>query len=148
GAADDWTGGQGQLKYYHHVGDTWVVGNVTADNQVDFADFQIRINGLHSPTADQIQGINNAPVATADSSNEDESLNIAAAAGVLFNDTDADNDPLTGGLGAEVQHGTLALSANGSFRYTPEANYNGPDRFSYGAFDGDATSNVTTVSIT
>jgi VCBS repeat-containing protein len=150
GAADDWTVGQGQLKYYHHVGDTWVVGNVTADNQVDFADFQIRINGLYSLTADQIQGINNAPVATADSysTNEDESLNIAAAAGVLLNDTDADNDPLTAVLVSDVQHGTLALNANGSFRYTPEANYNGPDRFSYGAFDGDATSNVTTVSIT
>jgi hypothetical protein len=42
--AADLTVGQGQLKYYHSGGNTYVVGNTTADNQ---ADFQISINGLH-----------------------------------------------------------------------------------------------------
>src|SRR5207253_2885071 len=41
-----------------------------------------------------------------------------------------------------------ALSSNGSFTYTPAANYNGPDSFTYKANDGTANSNVATVSIT
>jgi Ca2+-binding RTX toxin-like protein len=44
--AADLTVGQGQLKYYQSGGNTYVVGNVTADNE---ADFQIQINGLHVP---------------------------------------------------------------------------------------------------
>jgi hypothetical protein len=38
--------GQGELKYYQSGGNTFVVGNVTADNK---ADFQIQISGVHTP---------------------------------------------------------------------------------------------------
>ena len=44
-------------------------------------------------------------------------------------------------------HGSLTLNADGSFTYTPAANYNGPDSFTYKANDGQADSNVATVSI-
>jgi Ca2+-binding RTX toxin-like protein len=47
--AADLTIGQGQLKYYQSDGNTYVVGNVTADNQ---ADFQIQINGVHTLAID------------------------------------------------------------------------------------------------
>jgi VCBS repeat-containing protein len=67
---------------------------------------------------------------------------------VLLNDTDADSDPLTAVLVSGVQHGTLALNANGSFSYTPDANYNGLDRFTYKANDGGTDSNIATVSLT
>ena len=46
------------------------------------------------------------------------------------------------------RHGTLTLNANGSFTYTPAANYNGTDSFTYKANDGTADSNVATVTIT
>ena len=68
--------------------------------------------------------------------------------GVLGNDTDADDNSLTAILVQGPTHGTLALSADGSFIYTPAANYNGPDSFTYKANDGIADSNVATVSIT
>ena len=42
----------------------------------------------------------------------------------------------------------MTLNANGSFTYTPAANYNGPDSFTYKANDGAADSNVATVSLT
>ena len=45
-------------------------------------------------------------------------------------------------------HGTLTLNANGSFTYTPAANYNGTDSFTYQASDGALNSNIATVSIT
>ena len=45
-------------------------------------------------------------------------------------------------------HGTLTLNANGSFTYTPAANYNGSDSFTYRASDGTATSGLATVTLT
>ncbi|PYR92017.1 MAG: hypothetical protein DMF84_14655, partial [Acidobacteria bacterium] len=92
---------------------------------------------------------NRAPVANNDaySTNEDTALTIAAN-GVLGNDTDADGNPLTAVLGTGPTHGTLTLNANGSFTYTPAANYNGPDSFTYKANDGALDSNIATVTIT
>ena len=43
-------------------------------------------------------------------------------------------------------HGTLTLNADGSFTYTPAANYNGTDSFTYKANDGSADSNAATVT--
>ena len=74
-------------------------------------------------------------------------LNVAAP-GVLSNDSDADGDTLTAVLNTGPGNGSLTLSADGSFSYTPNANFNGPDSFTYHANDGQADSNVATVSIT
>ena len=46
--------GQGQLKYYHSGGNTFVVGNVTADHK---ADFQIQITGVHTLAIDDFFGL-------------------------------------------------------------------------------------------
>ena len=67
---------------------------------------------------------------------------------MLANDTDVDGDALTAILVSGPAHGSLTLNADGSFTYTPAANYNGPDSFTYKANDGQADSNVATVSIT
>ena len=42
----------------------------------------------------------------------------------------------------------MTLNADGSFTYTPNANFNGTDSFTYKANDGTADSNVATVTIT
>jgi VCBS repeat-containing protein len=96
-----------------------------------------------------ITPVNDPPVAGNDSytTAEDTPLTVAAP-GVLGNDTDVDGDPLQAILVAGPAHGTLALNANGSFTYTPSANYNGGDSFSYKANDGQADSNIATVSLT
>src|SRR5436853_6335779 len=70
------------------------------------------------------------PVSYSYSTNEDTVLTIAAP-GVLGNDTDVDGDALTAIVVAAPTHGTLTLNANGSVSYTPAANYNGPDSFTY-----------------
>nr|HMN27375.1 Ig-like domain-containing protein [Caldilineaceae bacterium] len=96
-----------------------------------------------------VNAVNDAPVVTDDSyaTNEDVALNVAAP-GVLGNDTDADGNPLSAVLVSGPAHGALTLNANGSFSYTPAANYNGTDSFSYKVNDGTVDSNVTTVSLT
>ncbi|TLM66684.1 MAG: tandem-95 repeat protein, partial [Actinobacteria bacterium] len=93
--------------------------------------------------------VNDAPVAVADSYStaEDATLTVAAP-GVLVNDTDVDGDPLDAVLDTGVSNGTLTLNADGSFTYVPDADYNGPDSFTYHANDGTADSNVVTVDIT
>ena len=92
---------------------------------------------------------NTPPVAVDDSSystNEDTALTVAAP-GVLGNDSDADGDPLTALKLTEPSHGTVTLNSNGSFTYTPAANYNGSDSFTYKANDGRDDSNTVTVTI-
>lgn len=95
-----------------------------------------------------VTSVNDAPAATADtySTAENAPLSIAAS-GVLSNDTDVEGDSLAAVLVNGPSHGTLTLNANGSFVYTPSANYNGPDSFTYRANDGVVDSNITTVSL-
>src|SRR5208337_339832 len=67
--------------------------------------------------------------------------------GVLANDTDATGDSLTAVLVSGPSHGTLMLSTNGGFTYTPETNFVGTDFFTYQAVDGTETSVVATVTL-
>jgi hypothetical protein len=91
---------------------------------------------------------NAIPVAANDAynTNEDTTLTIGAP-GVLGNDSDIDSPALTAVLVTAPLHGSLTLNPDGSFVYTPVAEYNGPDSFSYKANDGLADSNVATVTI-
>jgi ELWxxDGT repeat protein/VCBS repeat-containing protein len=93
--------------------------------------------------------INNAPVANQDSFsfNEDTSYNN----NVLLNDTDTeDTRPQTAQLTSGPAHDpNFVLNADGSFSYTPAANFNGIDSFTYIAKDSTgASSGTATVSLT
>ncbi len=93
---------------------------------------------------------NTKPTAVSDTyaATEDTTLTVPAATGVLFNDTDPDNDVLTAILVTNVTHGTLALSADGSFVYTPVANYNGVDTFTYKCQDSALNFSATNATVT
>ncbi|HWM42288.1 MAG TPA: Ig-like domain-containing protein, partial [Burkholderiales bacterium] len=89
-----------------------------------------------------------APVAVADSFTTDEDTTLVVAApGVLANDSDVDNASLTAELVSGPASGTLIFNSDGSFRYTPNANFNGTDSFTYHATDGSLDSAVTTVRL-
>ncbi len=75
-------------------------------------------------------------------------VRTVAAPGVLANDTDAQGETLTAVLLSRPTSGTLALSPNGAFTYTPAANFSGSTSFTYRANDGSANSNIATVVIT
>ncbi|MBI5735784.1 MAG: tandem-95 repeat protein, partial [Mycolicibacterium neoaurum] len=93
-----------------------------------------------------VNPVNDSPVTVDDtvSTNEDTAL----TGNVLTNDTDVDGDTLTATLVDGPTNGTLTLNPDGSFTYTPDADFNGADSFTYTAGDGTATSSVATVSIT
>ncbi len=70
-----------------------------------------------------------------------------AAPGILANDTDIENDPLTAILARGPRHGGLTLNPDGSLTYTPDPGYIGPDDFRYKANDGTANSLESIVSL-
>jgi VCBS repeat-containing protein len=97
----------------------------------------------------QVNAVNAPPTAQPDgySVNEGGVLNVSAP-GVLGNDSDPNGDPLTAVKLTDPAHGTLTLNADGSFTYTPQADFNGPDSFTYAANDGTLNSGAATVTIT
>ena len=109
-----------------------------------------------------VSNVNDAPQASTDSysTNEDTTLTITATlagvspnqyytTGVLANDTDIDGVyPLTAVKLTDPSHGSVTLLSTGGFTYVPTANYNGPDSFTYQAFDTIAYSAAATVNIT
>jgi hypothetical protein len=78
---------------------------------------------------------------------QDQVLTIMAP-GILANDTDVDGDVLTASLIDPPAHGTLDLSTDGAFSYTPDSGFVGTDSFTYVANDGSADSSPATVGIT
>ncbi len=78
---------------------------------------------------------------------EDGMLEVPAP-GVLANDNDADEDPLTATLDTGPANGVLGLNPDGSFSYEPVADFEGEDSFTYRAHDGFSYSHPVTVTIT
>jgi hypothetical protein len=86
-----------------------------------------------------VNNVNRAPVANDASSittNED------TAAPIALTGSDVDGDSLTYSVVTGPSHGTFDGST-----YTPEANYNGSDSFTFKANDGTVDSNIATISI-
>lgn len=108
-------------------------------------------NGLRSTAQVKISvaGRNDAPTAanSSYSATEDSTL-VVSGSGVLASAQDIDGDALTAVLVAGPLHGTLNLLANGRFTYTPDADFNGQDSFSWRASDGSASSGLATVTLT
>ena len=96
-----------------------------------------------------MQPVTHVPVAVDDSysTNEDVPLSVSAP-GVLQNDVNVDDTPLSAVLVNGPSHGSVQLNSNGSFVYTPVTNYRGTDTFTYRADNGAHVSNVATVTIT
>lgn len=77
-----------------------------------------------------------APVAVPASFAGDEDTTITGTVTA----TDADSPVLTYFLQDLPDHGTLDFAADGSWTYTPDADYNGSDSFRFAAFDGQVAS--------
>ena len=92
--------------------------------------------------------VNRPPTAGNDNyvTNEDTALNVPSP-GVLSNDGDLDGNPLSATLATNPAHGTVNLATNGSFIYTPNANYFGTDSFTYQVADGRGGTALGTVNI-
>ena len=93
-----------------------------------------------------VDDVNDAPVAVADVLTTDEDVN--GILNVLTNDSDVENEVLTGWSVTEPAHGTATLATNGDLVYRPNANYNGPDSVVYTVRDSRGATATATVTIT
>ncbi|MEX0713607.1 MAG: Ig-like domain-containing protein [Pirellulales bacterium] len=97
----------------------------------------------------EVQAVNDPPVANDDAYAFQPGIPlIVPAPGVLENDSDVEEDPLTAELVTGPSAGILVLNTDGSFIYTPDAGFTGTDSFTYVANDGTVDSNVAVVTLT
>ncbi len=92
-----------------------------------------------------VTGVNDGPVAVDDAATTAEDTAVGVT--VLTNDSDLDGDTLSIASVSTPAHGT-AVIAGTSVTYTPAANYNGPDSFTYTVGDGNGGSATATVTVT
>ena len=72
---------------------------------------------------------------------------ISDVPGVMGNDFDPNNEPITAALQDTARYGELVFFSDGSFVYKPVADFTGTDTFTYRVNDGSAYSELATVSI-
>ncbi|HEX7314493.1 MAG TPA: Ig-like domain-containing protein [Pyrinomonadaceae bacterium] len=97
-----------------------------------------------------VANVNDAPVANNDNYNvnQDTTLSVLPASGVLANDTDIDGPGQTAVLDSAPAHAAaFGFNADGSFSYTPDPGFTGIDTFNYHVDDGTDDSNTATVTI-
>lgn len=87
------------------------------------------------------------PVSDAYSMPEDTVLTVAADQSVLLNDHDPDNDPFWAEIVDPPVNGMVDFSSNGTFIYTPNADFFGVDTFLYRLFDPDPSHEIAAVTI-
>jgi hypothetical protein len=110
-------------------------------------------------TSINVTGINVAPVAGNDtytetavstpftvSGNAVDKI-ILAANGLRVNDSDGDGDPLQVIIVSQPDNGTVTVNNDGSFTWMPRNGFERDTSFTYKLFDGQAYSNVATVTI-
>ena len=136
--------------YYHTTSD--IESSYTRDDDADGKrdDIELGYNAVRTTlglvaelAGAHIATSNTAPVANAQSvtTNED------TAKAITLTGSDADGDPLTYSVVTNPAHGTLSGTAP-NLTYTPAANYNGADSFTFKVNDGKVDSAAATVSIT
>ena len=93
-----------------------------------------------------VSALNDAPVASDASEATDEDVAYSATLVAV----DAEGDALTYAIATQPSNGTVVITdaSTGAYTYTPDANFNGGDAFTFVANDGSADSNTATVSVT
>jgi hypothetical protein len=94
--------------------------------------------------------VNDAPVALNDTVSTDEDTPVKTD-NVLTNDTDVDDTLVPASITAFSQgtNGTVVSNNDGTFTYTPNANFNGTDSFNYTISDGTVSATaMVTITVT
>jgi CshA-type fibril repeat protein/VCBS repeat-containing protein len=115
--------------------DTFTYTIVDGNGGSATATVTVTVNGLNDPP----DAVNDAVVISEDT---------AATIPVLSNDSDPEADTLSVSSVTQPAHGAVALNADGTITYTPSANFNGSDSFSYTASDTNGATDTASVTVT
>src|SRR5207237_10411132 len=118
-------------------------GNLNGSESFTFKLNDGTVDGNTATVSITVTPVNDAPTANAQNvtTAEDNAANISLTG------SDVDGDALTFAIVAGPVHGTLT-GAGANRTYTPDANYNGPDSFTFKVNDGAVDGNNATVTIT
>ena len=100
---------------------------------------QTQCNGPLTPTNVDPEAVNDTNETT---------FNAPVSGNVLPNDVDADGDSLTVTLTSQPTNGTVTLTPDGDYTYTPNNGFEGEDTFAYEVSDGNGGTDSAEVSIT
>lgn len=89
---------------------------------------------------------NDAPIALDDAITTNEDTLVSGS--VTFNDIDVPADTLVASVVDLPINGSLVFNPDGTYTYTPNANYHGTDSFTYRVYDGASYSGTQTIAIT
>ena len=142
----DYAGNSTDYSQVQNTDGSWTVTDLRAGSpdgtdtltniqDLQFADGVVALGDTGTPVTPDTD---TAPVANDDAYEAvaGTTLSVAAGAGVLANDADAEHDPLTAALVSGPSHGSLTLNGDGSFKFTPDSSFSGSDSFSYKVSDG------------
>lgn len=92
-----------------------------------------------------VEAVNDTPNPTADeyTLDEDTVLTVSVADGILSNDSDVEGDTFTPTTTVFPNNGVVTVEDDGSFVYTPTANFSGTDQFAYILSDGISADSAT-----
>lgn len=132
------------------TGDSADILDEIGDMAVDVIGMVPVVGGPLAATIHQLRAAasgppNDAPIAGEDIFITDEDQPLTG--NVLTNDTDTEGAALIAAVKTQPTHGMVVVNADGSFAYTPTADYNGVDVFTYTVSDG-AKNTTGTVTIT
>ncbi|MFS2009296.1 Ig-like domain-containing protein [Azospirillum sp. CT11-132] len=118
----------------------------------DFEKLELYVDGQ---PVDVRTALNYAPTATADSTSTREDVAVNGRLGATDQDTlnGRTDDTLTykgpgdNGQPVRLAHGTLVVNADGTFTYTPDADFSGTETFSFTVTDGYGGTSTATQTI-
>ena len=113
-------------------------GTIRASKLFKFASLGLTVKNIEKLVID--------PVAVDDAITTDE--DTAITVDLVANDTNPDNDSLTITSVSQGANGTVVVNPDGTVTYTPAANFNGTDSFTYTIEDGNGGSSTATVTVT
>lgn len=135
------------------------VATVNLDNTVNFvlapnfegtASFTYTITDGNGSTSSanvtiDVTAINDDPTGVADTANTN--LNASVLIDVLANDGDVDGDALTVSAVTQGANGSVVNNNDGTVSYTPNADFEGTDTFTYTVSDGNGGTQVVSVTV-
>ena len=93
-----------------------------------------------------ISAVDDAPTAAADSDSTPEDTPLVGD--LSSNDTASGDGGNIWSLTTDASNGAVVLNTDGTFTYTPNANYNGADSFTYSITDADGDTSTATMTLT